>query len=438
MEQHRRNLRGAFSSVQRHRCQGSLAQIGDRGCAMGDDAMVPAIVVGREQTCLGTLRSLRLAGIPAYVACPPADPTCRSRWFRPVPGDTHWDGSVGPETLDTLAAMPLPRAVLIPARDDALGWAADLANGPLADRFPVCSSPRAVVEILLDKSRFREFLAGTDIPHPRTFTIRSAADIAAIPFEELDRIFIKPADSQKFLRIMGVKGMWVRNREKFESIWRRLADQDLSVIAQEYIPGSSDQHYFIDGFRDRGGNLTGLFARRRLRINPPDFGNSSYCVSIPLNDIEPAVRGLTELLTRLRYRGIFSAEFKRDARDGVFRILEVNSRPWWYVEFATRCGVNVVEMAYRDALGMPVTHAGDYVTGAGCINFRNDLETVLRSGATRTPLSLALRQWSRGHFSVFRWDDPLPGLQIAWRGASRALRKRLVRVFDRREGRGAE
>ena len=388
-------------------------------------ATVPAIVVGRAQTGLGTLRSLRLAGIPAYAACPRDDLVCRSRWFRPVPGN-GWDGNPGPETRDILAGIPLARAVLIPGRDDAALWASDLPHGSLAERFPVCSSSRATLTILQDKSRFGEFLAGTGIPHPRTFTIRSDTDIAAIPFDALDRVFVKPADSQKFMQAMGVKGLWARNRAEFEAIWRRLETQQLAVIAQEYVPGGADQHYFIDGFRDRHGRVTGLFARRRLRISPPDFGSSSYCISIPLGDVEPALPGLTELLTRLEYRGIFSAEFKRDARDGALRILEVNTRAWWYVEFAARCGVNVVEMAYLDALEQEVPRAPDYTVGAGCVNLTNDLRIVLgRRGRSGASLPKVLRQWRRAHFAVFRWDDPLPGLAVAARMFTRWMRNRV-------------
>lgn len=396
----------------------------------------PAIVMGREQTALGVLRSLRVAGIDAYTACPPGDLVRRSRWYRPVPGAVHWDGRPGSGAHDALASSSLERAVLIPCNDNGASWAAHVPLGPLGARFPVSSSSHATLEVLQDKSRFGEFLAGTRIPHPRTFTIRSAADIAALPFDDLDRVFVKPTDSQAFLRITGVKGLWARDRGEFETIWRRLEGQNLTVIAQEYIPGGADDHYFIDGFRDRHGALTALFARRRLRISPPDFGSSSYCVSIPVHDVDAALPGLTELLERLAYRGIFSAEFKRDARDGSFRILEVNARAWWYVEFATRCGVNVVEMAWRDALDMPVTSASlSYAVGEGCVNLRNDLDAVFaRNGAARTPLLLALRQWSRGHFNVFRFDDPLPGLQVAWHAVTGALARRARRLVtgDRR------
>jgi predicted ATP-grasp superfamily ATP-dependent carboligase len=306
--------------------------------------------------------------------------------------------------------------VLIPGADDAALWLADLPGSDLAARFRVSSSSRHTLEILQDKASFGAFLARIGIPHPRTFTIGSAADIATIPFDDLDRVFIKPADSQQFSRITGAKGVWASNRGEFEQVWRKLDDSGFKLIAQEYVPGSSADHYFIDGFRDRTGTLTGLFARRRIRIFPPDFGNSSYCESIPLSAVGNAVAHLTTLLAALDYRGIFSAEFKQDARDGVFRILEVNTRAWWYVAFAARCGVNVCRMAYQDANGLPVEPAPPgYRVGAGCVNLAEDIRSVLaQPPAARSPLWRTLWQWARAHYHVFRLDDPVPGLVVSW------------------------
>ncbi|MGH8213154.1 MAG: hypothetical protein ACREPP_08015 [Rhodanobacteraceae bacterium] len=390
----------------------------------GEKGSPVAIVVGRDQTGLGMLRSLHAAGICAVVACPRESFVTRSRWYRPMPGDAPWDGEPGPQAYEYLRAMPFERAVVITGRDDAALWAADLPTGPLADRFPVCSSPRAVLETLQDKARFGEFLERTDMPHPRTFTIRSAADIGNIPFGELDRVFIKPVDSQRFVKITGAKGIWVSDRPAFERTWDGLEAQGLHVIAQEYIPGKASDHYFIDGFRDRLGAVTALFARRRMRIYPPHFGNSSYCVSIPLDEIAEARDRLIELLEKLQYRGIFSAEFKRDARDGRLRILEINTRAWWYVEFATRCGINVCRMAYEDALGLPVARAPEnYPVGVGCTHLSRDIRAIFaRSGGQRVSPWKALMQWSRGYFSVFRLDDPMPGLGELRKELTRTLR----------------
>ena len=115
----------------------------------------------------------------------------------------------------------------------------------------------------------------------------------------------------------------------------------MSVVLQEYIPGSFTEHYFVDGYVDRAGQIKALFARRRLRIYPPDFGNSTAMVSVALARSAQAVDSVRRVLGAVGYHGIFSAEFKRDPRDGQFKLLEVNTRPWWFIDFAVRCGVDV-------------------------------------------------------------------------------------------------
>jgi predicted ATP-grasp superfamily ATP-dependent carboligase len=186
-------------------------------------------------------------------------------------------------------------------------------------------------------------------------------------------------------------------------------------MAQEYVPGAPTDHYFVDGFRDAGGVLTGLFTRQRIRMHPSDFGNSSYSISIPLDRLQAPVQHMTELLSRLDYRGIFSAEFKQDRRDGLYRIIEVNTRAWTYVEFAARCGVNVCEMAYRDALGLPVAMATrNYPAGAGCVDLHRDISAIRTQGAdARGSMARIVTQWTRAHFHSFRVDDPRPGLSFA-------------------------
>lgn len=157
---------------------------------------------------------------------------------------------------------------------------------------------------------------------------------------------------------------------------------------------------------------------------PPRFGNSSYMVSVPLSEARGAVDTVVGLLTGLGYRGIFSAEFKRDPRDEVFKILEVNARPWWFVEFAARCGLNVMEMACRDALGQPVPNVGAYEIGRSLVHPYYDAQacwSLARSG------DLTVRGWVRSWMGadlpIFDWRDPLPALT----GMVRFLRDFLAR-----------
>jgi len=85
------------------------------------------------------------------------------------------------------------------------------------------------------------------------------------------------------------------------------------------------------------------------------------------------------------------------------------------VEFAARCGVNVCEMAYQDALGLPVTQAAkSYRIGEGCVDLHRDIGAVWNQDAgARGSLWKILSQWKRAHYHSFRLDDPRPGLYAA-------------------------
>ena len=384
---------------------------------------VPAIVMGRGPTALGILRSLAQADIPAFVACPADDLVTRSRWYRPVPG-TAWDGRPGEQALEALRAMPVERAVIIAGADDAALWLADLPSSDLGSRFAVSTSCRQVQELLQDKSAFARHLAHTGIPHPRTYPLQSLADVEAVPMDQLDRVFVKPVNSQKFSDVVGAKGVWIDSAAGLADAWARFHAQGFAVMAQEYVPGGAGEHFFVEGFRDARGGYPGLFARRRLRMSPPDFGNSSCSTSIPLVDVAQAVGHVRRLLDGLHYRGIFSAEFKRDPRDGQIRILEVNTRAWTYVEFAARQGVNVCDMAWRDALGAFVPHAAEaYPTGRLCIDLHHDLACVRRGREARGASIVAIAaQWMHADLHVFRGDDPAPALH----GLGALFRKRLA------------
>jgi predicted ATP-grasp superfamily ATP-dependent carboligase len=178
---------------------------------------------------------------------------------------------------------------------------------------------------------------------------------------------------------------------------------------------------------DRGGQIRALFARQRIRMFPLEFGNSTATVSIPLSRVEPAADALRRLLSGIGYRGVFSAEFKFDERDGLFKILEVNARPWWYVEFASNCGIDVCHMAYRDALGEPVNTVSEYRVGRKCVYPRRDLESrrAEPSESDRVSVGSLLRFWAGADQLTLCSDDPLPGATELYNWGRSRLRQAL-------------
>ncbi len=387
---------------------------------------VPALVIGSGITVLGAVRALGRAGNRVFAACPPGDYARRSRWYRPL-ALAPWDGRAGEPAASALAALPFERAVLIPCSDQTALWVAGL-DPAVRRRFPSSTPSREVFELLVDKARFADTLAATDVPHPYTRRLASRDDLADISSRADQVIFLKPVDSQSFFRRFGVKALHVRDRREAEARWDEARTAGLDLVLQEYVPGPATAHVFIDGFRDRTGAVRAWFPRRRLRMYPPDFGNSSAMVSLPLEEAKPAIDSLARLLEHLSYRGVFSAEFKWDARDGRFKLLEVNPRAWWYVEYAAWCGVNVVRLAWLDALEQPVPDVTSYRAGRRCVYPSYDGPARHAMSRGQRPGRLALyRSWIGARQPVFQLADPLPWAGDFLSRAATAFRRRVGR-----------
>jgi D-aspartate ligase len=324
-----------------------------------------------------------------------------------------------------LEALPCERAVLIACSDQTALWVAGL-DATVRRRFPSSTPTAAVFDLLVDKARFADTLVEAGVPHPYTRRLTSRQDLADLESRAGQVIFLKPVDSQSFFRRFGVKAFHVRDRAEAEARQEEAQAAGLELVLQEYVPGPATAHVFIDGFRDRTGVVRAWFPRRRLRMYPPDFGNSSAMVSLSLADVRPAIASLARLLEHLAYRGVFSAEFKWDTRDGQFKLLEVNARPWWYVEYAAWCGVNVVWLAWLDALERPVPDVTDYRVGRRCVYPSYDVSAWRAIPPDRRPSRLALyRSWIGARQPVFQLDDPLPGVGDFISRARAALRKRV-------------
>lgn len=378
---------------------------------------VPVLVFGTGLTVLGAIRLLHRSGTPFWVVGDGGELAGRSRWFRTAPPSTS-GADPAKDLAGYLSGLPFERAVLLPCSDAWVQRVAAVA-ARVGPRFVASVAASETLERLVDKWHLAEILQELGLPHPRTVAIAATQDPDSVPEEVLKGAFMKPRDSLNFFAKFGVKAFRISSRAQLRECLGRLAGTGLEVQLQEYVPGPPSNHYFVDGFRDRTGRVTGTQARRRMRMYPPDFGNSTSFESIPPSDVQPAVDEMTRLLAHLKFRGVFSAEFKRDERDGVFRLIEVNVRPWWYVEFAGRSGMDVTAMVVRDALGETVEPAPPSRAGRRCVYPYYDYFACregLRDG-TLTPGEW-LWSWASAEQPVFRWSDPWPAVsasaQILW------------------------
>jgi D-aspartate ligase len=392
----------------------------------------PAIVVGSGLSALGALRLLGRAGIPAYAF---GRPQCEaySRWYRPAPA-MSLDQALPEHLADYLASSPLERAVLIPASDAAVDAIVELPPA-LVQRFTASVCSRKTARHLTDKALFADVMEQLAVPAPRTRRVDRIADLEAMPDDLFDGAFLKPTDSARFMASYGVKGTFVSSRSDALCKARRPLAEGHRLVLQEYVattrPQTGDRradHVLIDGFIDRLGNVTALFARRRLRMFPLDFGNSTHMVSIPTDSISQAADSLVRVARHLPCRGIVSGEFKEDLRDGTYKLLEINARAWWMVEYAGRCGVDVCSMSYQDALELPVEPVTSYRTGVRFFHAYYDYHAI-RTHYRQSQIGLmsAARSWIGAQEAIFNWTDPLPLLidtTTHWKARNRAAAQR--------------
>jgi predicted ATP-grasp superfamily ATP-dependent carboligase len=385
---------------------------------------IPALVVGETVTALGTLRSLARAGIGAFTVTSPGEFVRSSRWYKPIPGQ---EGLLPEAITEWLSDVAIDRAVLFPCSDHTVWQASRMAEG-LKDSILMSIPSTSVIEKLVDKGQFASMLDKVGIPHPRTCLMEDGRVPCSLPDSTFDNAFLKPVDSQSFMKHFGVKAERVASKQQAVERLAVASEKGFSMLLQEYIPGPAHNHFMIEGFVDRHQKVKGIFARQRLRMHPPDFGNSSCMVSVSLDEVEGAAKWARRLLQEIGYRGIFNAEFKFDERDREFKILEVNSRPWWYIEFATRCGVNACKMAYLDALGEEVSEVGEYRSGARIVYTRHDY-FACRDSVRRREMTMGAwaRSWLRSWRVVFAWDDPWPSCV----GTLRFLLQRPGRFLER-------
>ena len=234
-------------------------------------------------------------------------------------------------------------ASLFVCHDAALGavWA---AAGRLraAGLRPAFGAVRPLAE-LLDKRTQLEAAARAGVAAPWT-RWGPAAELEAAAAECPYPAILKPAFSHLGVKALGAKALRCADAGELCAALARTGD--IELLLQEYVPGGDDQLYTAGLFVCAGGHVA--FTGRKLKQHPPGLGIARLAETVDEPGLVPA--GVA-LLAELGYEGISQVEYKHDARDGSFRLMEANFRPWTWMGLATACGTNLPLAAHRWALG---------------------------------------------------------------------------------------
>jgi predicted ATP-grasp superfamily ATP-dependent carboligase len=200
-------------------------------------------------------------------------------------------------------------------------------------RIPIAEMDK--IRVAADKESAIAFARSVGVPTPTVFAEPS----------EVDRfpVVVKAAHGSGVVR-------YVNDAEELAR-----AFSPTSTI-QEFIPGTG---YGFFALFDRGIEKA-VFMHRRVREYPVTGGASTAAESV--YDERLLDHGLT-LLRALGWHGVAMAEFKRDDRDGEYKLIEVNPKFWGSLDLSVAAGVDFPWLAVRLALGEDFPAVVEYELG---------------------------------------------------------------------------
>lgn len=386
-----------------------------------------ALILGANYRGLGLVRSLGRRGVPVWLVRSDEHlVACTSRYVR---RSLTWpngdDGARLAYLIELTRRHSLSGWTLFPS-DDATAALLARHRTELARWFRVAAPTHGAMRAAYDKRLTHGVAGELGVPQPRTWFPAGRADVASINCDF--PVILKPAFKAGSNRFTDAKAWRVDDRASLLARYdeaRTLVPPDILMV-QEVIPGGGGAQLSYAALCDRGRVLASVSATR-LRQQPMDFGKaSSYVETTPDCDVAVAAR---ELLARLRFDGLVEVEFKRDARDGRPKLLDINARAWGWHTLCARAGVDFTWLYWCHLHGQPVRET-EAEPGVRWVRMSTDLPTVLRELSAGRMRAREYFKSLRGplEFAIYAHDDPAPALAdlplLALIAARRTLQRR--------------
>jgi predicted ATP-grasp superfamily ATP-dependent carboligase len=396
----------------------------------GLDATTPVVILKMttnlvQHGVLGILRSAGRWGIPVHwVHNEGAAPAARSRHLTAAhplpPGPATGEGWAA--HLGRVGRAIGGRPVLVATDDPSTALLAEHRDRlePVF-RFPM--PPEGLVGSLVDKRRLHELCLETDVPTPAVSFPERSADLEKYAATGEFPVVVKRIGAPGTVDDETLPSVTVvRTPADLRALARRLPEAAVaSAMLQEYIPGGARSVWMLDGYFGADSGCLAAYTGRKLRQHPTHTGMTSLGVC----EHNPAVIETTErLMRRIGYRGIVDMGYRHDARDGKYKLLDVNPRIGaTFRLFVDAAGTDVLRALYLDMTGQPrpvrapvrdgrrwVVEHHDLAEAAAAIRRRD-----MRPGAWLASL-LPVRE-----AAWFSPADPLPAAALAVAFARRGI-----------------
>ena len=286
-----------------------------------------------------------------------------------------------------------------------------------------------IIESIADKFNQYKLALDAGIPVPQTFIAGNMDQLLEI----IDRIplpaFIKGAEVTLWRKKMGdaFKGFVVYTQDEVINTFKVIFERGASGLIQEIIQGPDTNHFKASCYLSKNGEVLLAFGLQKIRQQPVGFGFGCLVQSVEYPELLALGKAF---FTKIGYRGVGSAEFKLDQRDGKLKLIELNPRYWQQNALAEKCGMNFPLTNYLELTGGETETVLDYRHGVKWINLYGDFQSF-REYRQQGPYSVM--KWlhslkGKKVYSDLAVDDMMPGLHetvlenILWRSGRYVLK----------------
>ena len=356
------------------------------------DASVPALVISAQNYgSLGIIRSLGRLGVRVYaVDPPPARAASRSKYLR---GRFVFDLRSAPAQATVDYLLDVGRrigrpTVLIPTWDETSLLVSDHQE-VLSEYFIFPRQPPGLAASLANKKQMHFVAQEHAVPTPNVVIPTGVDDVIRYAADSEFPVMLKGIDGARLKMRTGLTMVIVRGPDELVRLYQEMEDPvEPNLMLQEYIPGGEDDVWMFNGYFDGQSDCLAGFTGRKLRQTPVYTGATSLGICLK-NDV--VFETTTRWMKELGYRGILDIGYRYDARDGRYKVLDVNPRIGaTFRLFVARNGLDVARALYLDLTGQRVP-PGVLVEGRKWMVEGADLDSAM---LYRRDGKLTIRAWA--------------------------------------------
>ena len=305
-------------------------------------------------------------------------------------------------------AKSQPKKPLLYTGEDFIELIVSYKN-TLSQYFRLMIPDGSVVNKILNKRHYYYAALEAGIPMPKTFFPETKVDIERISQDIQYPCIVKPEISRSgaFLYLFRRKVFKAHSKVDLLKIFGLMLKNNFPPLVQEIVQGPDNSVYQYCSYIAMDKTCVAEFTYKKLRQFPPHYGICTLAESVYEEELCQLGK---KLLDHIGAWGISNTEFKRDQRDGKFKLIETNLRSFGTIALSTLCGIDLILASYFDLTEQSIPRFPEQRDGVKWINMLTD---SCSAGYYFFGEDLTLKQWidsvlGEKAFAVYAPDDLFP------------------------------